>query len=214
MTMSKSIEKKNGIRNAIRASLDQLIKSGTKITQTKVIAGAVRENGTPIGKSTLYARNVKTKEFIHADLIKEIDTAIANQFKKARRKTRAETIKDVKAGKKELQAKNKALIDQIVMQQDKIKVLTLSDNREQHGLASGEDNVYIVSSVLNIITQGAVSDVRRVIAQYDDKYSGTERLKLANLNVERYLKEIDNSRLITLKQSNTPKSLSSRLNIE
>ncbi len=100
------------------------------------------------------------------------------------------------------------------MQQDKIKVLTLSDNREQHGLASSEDNVYILSSVLNIITQGAVSDVRRVIAQYDDKYSGTERLKLANFNVERYLKEIDNSRLITLKQSNTPKSLSSRLNIE
>ena len=212
--MSKSIEKKNGIRNAIRASLEQLISSGTKITQTKVIYGAVRENGTPIGKSTLYARNVKTKEFVHADLIKEIDAAIANQLKKSGRKTRAETIKDVKAGLKDLQAENKALLDQVVMQQEKIRVLTLSDNREQHGLASGEDNTYILSSVLNKITQGAVSDVKRVIAQYDDKYIGTERLELANLNVERYLREIDNSRLITLKQSKTPKSLSNRLNIE
>lgn len=212
--MSKGIEKKNGIRNAIRVSLAQLIKSGTKITQTKVIAGAVRENGTPIGKRTLYARNVKTKEFVHADLIKEIDAAIANQFKKTGRKTRAETIKGIKAGQKDLQAENKALIDQIVIQQDRIKVLTLSDNREQHGLASGEDNVYILSSVLNKITQGAVSDIKRVLAQYHDKYSGTERLKLANLNAERYLREIDNSRLITLKQSKTPKSLSSRLNIE
>ena len=212
--MSKSIEKKNGIRNAIRMSLDQLIKSGTKITQTKVIVGAVRENGTPIGKSTLYARNVKTKEFVHADLIKEIDAARENQFRKSGRKTRTETIKDVKAGQKDLQAENKALIDQIVMQQDRIRVLTLSDNREQHGLASGEDNVYVLSAVVNAVTQGAVADVRRVIAQYDDKYTGTERLKLAKLNVERYLKEIENSRLITLKQSNTPKNISSRLNIE
>jgi hypothetical protein len=212
--MSKSIEKKNGIRNAIRMSLDQLIKSGTKITQTKVIVGAVRENGTPIGKSTLYARNVKTKEFVHADLIKEIDAARENQFRKSGRKTRTETIKDVKAGQKDLQAENKALIDQIVMQQDRIRVLTLSDNREQHGLASGEDNVYVLSAVVNAVTQGAVADVRRVIAEYDDKYTGTERLKLAKLNVERYLKEIENSRLITLKQSNTPKNISSRLNIE
>lgn len=212
--MSKDIEKKNGIRNAIRVSLDQLLNSGTKITKTKVIAGAVRENGTPIGKRTLYARNVKTKEFVHADLIKEIDAAIVNQFKKAGRKTRSETIKGLKARQKDLLAENKALIDQIVMQQDKIKVLMLSDSREQHGLASGEDNVYILSSVLNKTTQGAVSDIKRVLTQYHDKYSGTERLKLANLNAERYLREINNSRLITLKQSKTPKSLSSRLNIE
>lgn len=65
---------------AIRESISGLIAKGEVITKTAVISNAKLNNGSHVGKSTLYKKN-SSNEFVHAALLQEIDVAIASQKK-------------------------------------------------------------------------------------------------------------------------------------
>lgn len=70
---------KDKFQKAIRESLEQLQNScEKKITKTKIINNAKFEDGSSVGKTTLYAKNSVTKEYIRAQLLEELDNKIAN----------------------------------------------------------------------------------------------------------------------------------------
>lgn len=202
---NKREQKKNSIRMAIRKSLDNLVKSGIPITQVAVIKGAVRDDGSRIGATTLYSRRAGANEFVHADLLKEINTAVERQKKNAGKRTRPETIADLRDQLLELKNENTRLVDQIVTQQEKIRVITSDDSNEKHTLFSLEDDVYVLSRLVDDLSQGAVVEVKSAVRRYDDKYADSDRLELATQCVEMYRRELKDSRLVGLNSSKRPK---------
>ena len=108
---------KDRFQKAVRESLNQLVANGEKkITHAKIIANAKYEDGSPVGKTTLYAKNAVTKEPIHGTLIDEINTKIANLPKNdfSKKKTSIETNKELKLRITELEEKNNQLLIQMV----------------------------------------------------------------------------------------------------
>jgi hypothetical protein len=198
--MINHLEKKNSIRKAVMDSLERIIQSGQKVTKASVIAGAVREDGSSIGKTTLYSRSDTSKALVHADLIKDIELARQRQLKGAGRKTKYETIVGTKNKLATFKDEHLKCLGLIVSQQEQIRMLSLSDNKDRNALSSSEGDIYVLSVVLNEVVRGAIPELKRPISVFSDKYAGTERLKVANLSVGRYLRAIKCSMPVTLNE--------------
>ncbi|WP_305947937.1 hypothetical protein [Vreelandella aquamarina] len=189
------MSRKDRFQKAIIESLESLTKEGKKITKNAVIQNARFEDGKPVGKTTLYSRNESTKEFVHAELLRLIDDAVASQARAKGKKTRAETLFELKKTIADLRRENNKLVDQVVEQESRLQTVSTDRRGDKHTIASQEDELYVLASIINRITDKGVDDFVEHVRRYSIKNRNGSRLARSDAEVERYLDEIRYSRL-------------------
>lgn len=205
--------RKEPFQKAIRRSLEQLLRSGSRITKQAVIDGAYFDNGSSVGKTTLYSRHERTGQLVHADLLIEIDDAAESQRKRKKGKTRAESLADMGRQIKQLKDENAKLIDQVVEQEAKLSKEERSMDGERHLICSQETEMYVLAKVADELAQGVVEDFRRLTNRIEQKYWADERLGLATEEAMRYLEEVQFSRLVGLNGVRMPKKAEKSRNL-
>lgn len=189
------MSRKDRFQRAIIESLEFLGKEGKKITKTAVIGNARFEDGKPVGRTTLYSRNENTKEFVHADLLRLIDEAAAAQARKKGRKTRPETLMDLRKTIADLRRENSKLVDQVIEQESRLQAVSTDRRGDKNVIACQEDELYMLVSIINRLTDRTVDDFVEQARRYSLKYRNDPRLSRSDAEVERYLDEIRYSRL-------------------
>lgn len=192
------MHRKDRFERAIVESLELLKKEGKKITKTAVIEHAQFEDGRPVGKTTLYSRSATTSEFVHADLLKMIDDAAANRQRVKGKKTRSDTLTDLKKTIAELKQENEKLVDQVVEQESKLQSASGDRNGYKNVIASQEDELYVLASIINRITENSVQDMVELVRRYSLKCRDNPRSRRADEEVDRYMDEINRSKLLRL----------------
>jgi oligoendopeptidase F len=192
------MKRKELFQTAIKESLESLRKEGKKITKTAVIENARFENGKPVGKTTLYSRNESTKEFVHADLLREIDDAAADQAKTKGKKTRSESFASLRKTIADLREENAKLVDQVVEQEARLQGATTDRHGDKHVIAAQEDELYVLTSIINRLTDDGLNELVEYSRRYSAKYRNDSRLKRSDAEVERFMVEIKHSRFLHL----------------
>lgn len=190
---------KGRFEEAIRRSFELLKNSGTKITKKKIIDNAKFEDGSLVGKTTLYAKNSVTKAYIHADLLKELDQQISDLAKvepaDKLKKSFSEIIEEKNNEIQELKFKNGKLLAQFVQLEHSLEN-TVHQNDENY-IQNLEINLYIVSSLLNQKI-GGHKKLNNIIKKFEVKYFGGERLKEAKDQIQIMKNEIEYSKIISI----------------
>lgn len=194
---------KDRFRKAIRESFEQLVFDGEKkITKAKIIENAKFEDGSSVGKSTLYAKNAVTKEPIHVALLQELDEKIVNlsrnNFKKT--KTSIETNKELKLRIKELEEKNNQLLIQMVEMENSFE--NTAHRNDENLIQDLESKLYIVAFILNsqVIGSGHKA-LNKIIKVFEAKYHGKQVGKVAKEQIQKMKNEIEYSKVISIKES-------------
>lgn len=195
---------KERFQQAIRESFDRLCQSGEKkITKTKVINNAKFEDGTFVGKTTLYAKNRSTQEFIHAELLEELDGKIENieagNAKKERKKTTTDLHSEQKKEIKELKKKNNQLLVQIIELEDSFENTAYRNDANQ--IRDLELNLYIISTLLSCQIGSKYKEVDEIRKKFETKYHGTEILKFTKEKIQKMKNDIECSRIISISES-------------
>ncbi len=190
---------KGRFEEAIRRSFELLKNSGTKITKKKIIDNAKFEDGSLVGKTTLYAKNSVTKAYIHADLLKELDQQISDLAKvepaDKLKKSFSEIIEEKNNEIQDLKCKNGKLLAQFVQLEHTLEN-TVHQNDENY-IQNLEINLYIVSSLLNQKI-GGHKKLNNIIKKFEVKYFGGERLKEAKDQIQIMKNEIEYSKIISI----------------
>lgn len=194
---------KEKFQKAIRESLELLQNSGkTKITKSKIIDNAKFDDGTSVGKSTLYAKNPVTKEYIHADLLKELDEKLISKspkiIKTHTKRSKNQIIEEKNKEIKELKQKNSRLLAQFVSLENSFEK-TVHLNAENN-IQSLETNLYIVTVLLDQ-KLGGYKKLNNIIKNFEVKYHESSRLKEAKDQVQRMKNDIECSRIIPIMES-------------
>mgnify|MGYP000897024209 CR=1 FL=1 len=190
--------RKDRFEKAIVESLEALIKEGKKITKTAVIDRAKFDDGTAVGKSTLYSRNSATGEFVHAALLRTIDEATAKQRRGEGRCVRPESISGLKKAISDLKQENEKLIDQVVEQESRLTRVSGDRLGDKNTIALQEGELYVLASIINKLTQNSVYELVELSRRYSLKYRGDSRLQRADEEVDRYIDELNRSKFLCL----------------
>ena len=194
---------KDRFQKAIRESFDQLLANGEKkITKTKIIENAKFEDGSSVGKTTLYAKNVITKEYIHAALLKELDEKIGNLPKNSlnKKKTSIETNKELKLRIKELEDKNNQLLTQLVEMESSFE--NTAHRNDENQIQNLESQLYVLAFLLNSQIVGRrYKELDIIIKTFEAKYHGKQVAKVAKEQIQKMKNEIECSKVISMKGS-------------
>ena len=194
---------KDRFQKAVRESLNQLVANGEKkITHAKIIANAKYEDGSPVGKTTLYAKNAVTKEPIHGTLIDEINTKIANLPKNdfSKKKTSIETNKELKLRIKELEDKNNQLLTQLVEMESSFE--NTAHRNDENQIQNLESQLYVLAFLLNSQIVGRrYKELDIIIKTFEAKYHGKQVAKVAKEQIQKMKNEIECSKVISMKGS-------------
>lgn len=200
---------KDRFQQAIRESFEQLLVNGEKkITRTKIIENAKFEDGSSVGKSTLYAKNVITKEYIHAALLKELDEKIGNLPKNSlnKKKTSIETNQELKLKIKELEKKNNQLLIQMVEMENSFE--NTAHRNDENQIQNLELNLYILAFLLNSQIGGSGhKQLNKIIKTFEAKYHGTQVVKVAKEQIQKMKNEIECSKVISMTGSGSLKDV-------
>ena len=194
---------KDRFQKAVRESLNQLVANGEKkITHAKIIANAKYEDGSPVGKTTLYAKNAVTKEPIHGTLIDEINTKIANLPKNdfSKKKTSIETNKELKLRIKELEDKNNQILTQLVEMESSFE--NTAHRNDENQIQNLESQLYVLAFLLNSQIVGRrYKELDIIIKTFEAKYHGKQVAKVAKEQIQKMKNEIECSKVISMKGS-------------
>lgn len=162
---------------AILKSIKKLEESRVTITQKTVIDNAFLENGRPVGKSTLFRKDPKTKLHFYNNLLLEIDKAISRQRRSRGRATKQETVANYKDKLKELTIENQALVDQIVSQEAELIKAKSDKGADVDLLIAKDDDIYMLAKVLMMKSAGPHESLNLIISRYEIANRGSGRLK-------------------------------------
>ena len=194
---------KDRFQKAVRESLNQLVANGEKkITHAKIIANAKYEDGSPVGTTTLYAKNADTKEPIHGTLIDEINTKIANLPKNdfSKKKTSIETNKELKLRITELEEKNNQLLIQRLEIENSFE--NTAHRNDENQIQNLESQLYILAFLLNSQIVGRrYKELDIIIKTFEAKYHGKQVAKVAKEQIQKMKNEIECSKVISMKGS-------------
>ena len=194
---------KDRFQKAIRESFDQLLANGEKkITKTKIIENAKFEDGSSVGKTTLYAKNAVTKDPIHATLIDELNEKIANLPKNNfnKKKTSIETNKELKLRIQELEDKNNQLLTQLVEMESSFE--NTSHRNDENQIQDLELNLYILAFLLNSPLLGrGHPELYKTIKSFEVKHHGKPKMEFAKEQIQKMKNEIECSKVISMKGS-------------
>jgi hypothetical protein len=196
--MSKSIEP---FRRAILESLSKLVESSDLITNKTVIDNAKFNDGTPVGKSTIYRKNDDTKEFVHKSLLNAIQEAkdgidIAND-----KSIKAQKINKLTEDKNKLKSRIDDIADKILEQEVKLKNAQSGIDSDKHVTKSLELEMYVVLSILITNTPRLSLINKRAqdfINKYEQKTNNPDTIKRAKVEVSEYISDIKYSTITTL----------------
>ena len=194
---------KDRFQKAIRESFDQLLANGEKkITKTKIIENAKFEDGSSVGKTTLYAKNAVTKDPIHATLIDELNEKIANLPKNNfnKKKTSIETNKELKLRIQELEDKNNQLLTQLVEMESSFE--NTAHRNDENQIQDLELNLYILAFLLNSPLLGrGHPELYKTIKSFEAKHHGKPKMEFAKQQIQKMKNEIECSKVISMKGS-------------
>ena len=194
---------KDRFQKAIRESFDQLLANGEKkITKTKIIENAKFEDGSSVGKTTLYAKNAVTKDPIHATLIDELNEKIANLPKNNfnKKKTSIETNKELKLRIKELEDKNNQILTQLVEMESSFE--NTAHRNDENQIQDLELNLYILAFLLNSPLLGrGHPELYKTIKSFEVKHHGKPKMEFAKEQIQKMKNEIECSKVISMKGS-------------
>lgn len=194
---------KDKFERAIRESFEQLQNNGgKKITKAEIINNAKFEDGSSVGKTTLYAKNSVTKVYIHAELLQELDKKIAdiasNKPQNEKKKSSKQIIEEKTKQITELKLKNSRLLAQFTELEDSLEN-TVHQN-DENCIQNLETNLYIVTSLLNPKI-GGYKKLNHIIKNFEVKYHGSERLKEAKDQIQTMKNDIEYSKIISITES-------------
>lgn len=188
-------------RQAIRESLRILVAKGEPITNENIILNAKFNDGRPVGKSTLYRKNDLTKEFVHQDLLLEIQYAKDGKNIAEGKSTRTQTVSKLILEKQELQHQLGILADQVVEQEFRLRKALEGVNTDKQVVTSQEQELYVVLSVIQSITSSS-SLINKYsldfVTKYQQKHIGSELIRRANEDIKEYISDHKNSTLIDM----------------
>ncbi|MDC9523341.1 hypothetical protein PSH55_19825 [Pseudoalteromonas sp. Angola-31] len=173
---------------AIRESISGLIAKGEIITKTAVISNAKLNNGSHVGKSTLYKKN-SSNEFVHAALLQEIDVAIASQKKSLGKPSYNDKISDLKNEIAKLNKENKRLVDQVVSQESRIISSLRQSDLESEMVSSFEGEVFVLQSILTRLNpryKGFIGSIQ----SYELKFRSTHHLSYLSQRIDKVVADI------------------------
>jgi hypothetical protein len=193
---------------AIRQSMEALKASGQPITQASIIANAKFENGTPVGRSTLYKTNKKTGLHVHAELLKDVRELTSGVTPEVAEKQKA---KKEKLGKAELAVSKNALKESEKIIKELAAALTLSEldaeqlrnnkSADRHSLVDTELKLYTVVSALNKLSHGFFDEFQKLEKALRTKHGSTPSFKEADSFIARKLQEYESSKTIAFGRS-------------
>lgn len=195
---------KDRFKKAMLDSFEQLknITGKKKITKAEVINNAKFEDGSSVGKTTLYAKNSVTNEHIHADLLQELDRKIKDltiDSREDQKKKSSKQIIDEKTKQiTELKLKNSRLLAQFIQLEDSLENTT--HRNDGNSIQNLETSLYIVTTLLNQKI-GGYKLLNNVIKKFDVKYHGSEKLKDAKDQIQTMKNEIECSKIISITES-------------
>lgn len=162
-------------RIAVLSALKDLVTSGVTVrTRGEVIEHARFPDGRRVGKTTLYRKN-KSGEFVHADLIRELDLAITERTEK---KERSGEVDVLARRVRELVAENAALVDQIVGKQDEVVSLRSRHERASALLVSREISLFVMCKLVLELSPAYLS-ARQSVKEFENKYAGSVEMNTA-----------------------------------
>lgn len=179
-------------KRAIRESLRVLIENNDRITNVKIIEAARLSCGKPVGKSTLYRKNDKTKEFVYQDLLLEIDVAKDTKAKLGGKSSKLETISSLRAQLTELKKENQSLVDQVCSQESIIESNSAENNIDNSILNKFQEDVYILSKVLSIL-HPRYNGYQKEVLSYETKFRDDDRIFEAKKTVKEVISDIERS---------------------
>lgn len=197
--MSRREAKKQMFYQALRNSVSALIEDGKagNITQSKVIKNATYPNGESVGETTIFGKT-KTGGFIHQEFMKELDSLIKDANKspqKAQRKTPStlEKLEKKRSDYSELKAEYDSVLAQFaLMMQSKNNVNEASNENRVKTL---EADLYLVASLLMMRIDVDIPEISDIVKNYEKKYSGQDRLALAQDRASRLERRIRGSKI-------------------
>jgi hypothetical protein len=195
--MSKSTEP---FRRAILESLSVLIEKGCPITNKNVVNNAVFSDGKPVGKSTIYRKSDNTGEFIHKNLLLDIQKAKDGIAIVNDKPTKTQTVAKLTEDKQALSDRNDDLVDQVVEQEFKLKKVLSSVDSDRHVATALEMEMYVIFSVLIAKTPSTSlihKQARDFVDKYERKTTNADIIKRAKSEVIEYIRDIRNSTLVT-----------------
>lgn len=199
--MAKSKEK---FKKAILDSFEQLknIAGKKKITKAEIINNAKFEDGSSVGQTTLYAKNSVTKEYIHAELLQELDKKIEEWFlgrpEGQKIKTSNAIIEEQAVVIGELTLKCSRLQAQFIELENSFE--NTSYRNDENTIQNLEANLYIVTTLLNQNIRG-YKELNNIIKKFEAKYHGSNKLKEAKDQIQTMKNEIERSKIISITES-------------
>lgn len=185
-----ALESKENFKIAVRSSLAKMIANDEKITIDAIIKRSSYENGTPVGETTIYAKN-RQGEYVHADLRAEIERAKNGIKRRSERETvSAKSGSDLKNQIKSLNYLNKSLADQIVEQQFKIKELQQETDSTGTWKTHAIEQLYIAAGIVNRLTCNSIKDFKTLFSSLNsDVYFSKDAIIRLDAMVTSYLAE-------------------------
>jgi hypothetical protein len=177
---------------AIRESLASLIQEKKPISQTSVIKGARTKDGKSVGLTTLYRKNDKTGEYVHQELINEIELAKNNLKKRKGKKTQGETIVGIKKEKAIIEKERQNLIDRVVEQENEIRQLSNGKSLNNSQMKTLEGELYVAHSVL-VKQYPSLHSMAELCHAFEQKNSGTEELEYLKKRIDLIAADINYS---------------------
>lgn len=162
-------------RAAVLTALKGLVASGATVrTRGQVIEHACFPDGRRVGKTTLYRKN-KSGEFVHADLIRELDLAITDRTVK---KEMSGEVDVLARRVRELVEENAALVDQIVGKQDEVVALRSMHERASALLVSREISLFVMCKLVLELAPAYLL-ARQSVNEFENKYAGSVEIDTA-----------------------------------
>ncbi|MNU93448.1 hypothetical protein D3C71_833900 [compost metagenome] len=172
-------------RAAVLSSLERLVATGKKFTRAEVVSGALLPNGEQVGRSTLYRKD-KFGNFVHADLLRVLDDAIAPVpavKAKAKAKSGEESERDA------LRSENIALIDQMVTLEKELLVLAsqIRTGRGREKLLEMEK--YVLARLLAEQESPPIY-CRTIVLEFERRFAGKPEMTDASVLLDRWRESV------------------------
>ena len=182
--MSENFIKKGSFEEAINRSLDALVAAKKPFKQVDVIANAKFNDGSGVGKTTLYKKNA-VGSFFYEELLKKIKKSVDDSRKGANKKQKnvsgpKEMYEQLKAEYELLERENQQLVDTVVEQESHLKRLKSADSIDKSIVKKLELQLYLANSILSKTlpkSSRAYIHARKIVENFETKYRGTPEMK-------------------------------------